>query len=164
MVRVGLCNSVPTIIISAKKTDVYLDKEEWKDVSNLASRIVSYFEKRKKANGENQVRFRNIVCSFTVKGRNRVFKIEHGYPWITTFQQNPSPHITITSPSTCFNRNESLKFCSLIEKVNDSLRLLEKLTPIYIQHVNPQEEEIIEPFDLSLNTNTLLNNLFECVK
>lgn len=61
LIRVGLCNSVPSIVIRDKKAESYLDQEEWNHITELSPKIMSYFEKRKKGNGEKQVRFKNIV-------------------------------------------------------------------------------------------------------
>lgn len=162
LIRVGLCDRVPTIAVIEKKTFLYLDPDEWSTIAKSMSRIRSYFEKKKIIDGdEDQVRCKNLVLNFTKRGRNRVIRFEHAYPWFTLMMNySPSPHPTITSPAVCFNKSECAKLCAKGDKISDVLCLMDKVAKVYYQHVNVLDKNQIEPLDLSLNTNTLLNNLF----
>lgn len=165
LIRVGMFNGIPTIAIVDKKVVLWVNKEEWAFISSQAPRISSYFEKRKKTcegTGDNnaQVSHNNIACICSVKGRNRVIKFENVYPWFAMLNHSPSPHLTLSSPSVSFNKSESAKLCSNMERISDTLSLMDKLVEVYVKHMNRYCEQT-EPLDLSINTNSLINNLFD---
>lgn len=158
LIRVGLYEGVPTVAFIEKKSCLYLDTEEWSLIEKSTSRIRTYFEKKKLIDDDDtQVRCKNLVLNFTKRGRNRVIRLDHSYPWITLMNHSPSPHLTITSPAVCFNKSESAKLSAKVDKISDMLCLMDKVAKVYCRHVNGQQTD---PLNLSLNTNTLFNNLF----
>lgn len=155
---VGLVNYVPTVALTEKKSVLYLEKQEWKDLSDLGSRISKYFQNRKKEEIiDYQVKFKNVVCNFTKRGRNRVLRFENLYPWTVTIK---SPQmITLDSPTVSYNKKESLALCQHFKAVLDNLELLERISTIVHEHRRPEE-----PLNLSVNdvsNNSLMNTSWD---
>lgn len=157
-IYVGLVNCTPTVALSEKKSVLYLDKEDWKEMTDLSSRIVKYFQNRNKEEiSECQGKFKNVICNFTKKGRNRVVRFENLYPWTITIR---SPQmVTLDSPIVSYNKKESLSLCRHFKAVEDNLVLLERIGSLVYEHRRPEE-----PLNLSLPTlsnNSLLNSSWD---
>lgn len=170
LVRVGFCDFVPTVALIDKKTTVYMDTEEWKFVADQAPRMLSLLQsKSRKVEVEDRVRCKNVSCIFSKKGRNRVMKIEQVVICFAMFNQSPST-LQPSSPSTCFNRMDTIKLCKGIEKINESINLITKMVELYKKNEEDHLTEPVEsllssaPIDLSINTNTLFCNLNDLKK
>lgn len=161
LVRVGVCDYVPTIAVLDKKTVVYMDTEEWKFVAAQIPRMLTLLEnRRKKVDADERVRCKNVLCLYSTSGRNRVMKIEQVFHCFSMFNQSPS---TLESVSACFNRIETTKLRTNIKKINDSLDLITKMVDLYKKNEECQLVEPLDcvPIDFGINTNTLFYNLKE---
>lgn len=146
----GLYRGIPTISFTSKKNVLFISKEEWTFITCQSSKISSYFSKRKKDQKEETFSLNNITFTCTTRGRNRVVQFDNAYPWFTTINYTPSPHLSLSSPSIIFNKGDFVKLCSMKDNINKSLLLLDKIEKIYCNHVKSNDDN--DPLDLSTNT------------
>lgn len=161
LVRVGLCDFVPTVAVIDKNNTLYMDTEEWKFIADQVPRMLSLLQSRpKKVEVQDRVGCKNIYCIFSKKGRNRIMKIEQV---VICFATSSPPALQLNSPSVCFNKNNVSKLCRDIKKINDSLDLITKMADLYKKNEECQLFEPVNsvPIDLGFNTNTLFYNLKE---